>query len=174
MNIFYLHTHPLMAARMHCDKHCVKMILESGQMLSTAYRMAHQYKKVDGKYIFIPLNDNYDNLYKMAHVNHPSTKWARQSLENYVWLYNLFTALCDEYTYRYGKIHMTDTKLRVLLKQPPQFLESEGFTPPPQCMPDEYKNQDTVKAYRQYYLGEKKDFLNYTKREKPEWMKNDR
>ena len=170
MNIFYLHTNPKIAARMHNDKHCVKMILESGHMLSTAYRMTHQYTKEDGLIKFIPMGEKYNNVYKIAYANHPSTKWVRQSLENYVWLYNLFTSLCDEYTHRYDKIHMTDTKLRELLKQPPQFLESKGFTPPPQCMPDEYKNLDTVKAYRQYYLGEKKDFLNYTKREKPEWI----
>ena len=39
MNIFYLHEKPEVCAKMHCDKHVVKMIIEYAQMLSTAHRM---------------------------------------------------------------------------------------------------------------------------------------
>ena len=39
MNIFYLDRDPVIAAQMMCDKHVVKMILESAQMLSTAHRV---------------------------------------------------------------------------------------------------------------------------------------
>ena len=38
MNIFYLDENPWVNAEMHCDKHCVKMILETAQMLCTAHR----------------------------------------------------------------------------------------------------------------------------------------
>tara|TARA_Y100000401_G_scaffold76438_1_gene62238 strand:+ start:2516 stop:3034 length:519 start_codon:yes stop_codon:yes gene_type:complete len=171
MNIFYLHEVPEIAAKMHCDKHVVKMVLESGQMLSTCFRLRHQYTTDENGHIkFIPMGKMYENVYKMAHVNHPSTVWVTQSVQHWDWLYKLFCALCDEYTYRYGKIHMTDSKLRELFSTPPQFLEDNGFTPPPQCMFEEYKCEDTVQAYRQYYLGAKKGFLTYTKREKPEWI----
>ena len=170
MNIFYLHKDSTVAGQMHCDKHVVKMILEYGQILSTTYRLRHQYTKENGMTKFIPLSDKFDKLYKMAFVNHPSTIWARQSLQHYTWLYELFCTLCDEYTYRYGKIHMADTKLRDILKEPPQFIEDNGFVDPPQCMFDEYKCDDTVQAYRNYYLGAKRSFLNYTRREKPEWI----
>ena len=73
MNIFYLDSDPYVAAKMHCDKHVVKMILESAQMLSTAHRV------LDG--------DEYADergLYKMAHKNHPSTIWVRTSTDNYM------------------------------------------------------------------------------------------
>ena len=43
MNIFVLDRNPVIAAQMQCDKHIVKMIVESGQMLSTVHRM------LDGK-----------------------------------------------------------------------------------------------------------------------------
>jgi len=84
MNIFYLHEEPEICAQMHNDKHCVKMILESAQMLCTAHRA------LDG-------NDKCDNLfmYKQAHLNHPSTKWVRENIYNYKWMFNLFEELCE-------------------------------------------------------------------------------
>ena len=39
MNIFYLHKDPVESAKLHCDKHVCKMIIEYAQMLSTAHRM---------------------------------------------------------------------------------------------------------------------------------------
>ena len=38
MNIFYLNKDPKIAAMEHKDKHCLKMILEYAQMLSTDHR----------------------------------------------------------------------------------------------------------------------------------------
>ena len=113
MNIFYLHEEPLVCAQMHNDKHCVKMILESAQMLCTAHRA------LDG-------NDKCDNLfmYKQAHLNHPSTKWVRENVYNYKWMFNLFEELCEEYTYRYEKVHTTDLKLREVLREPSTRLNS--------------------------------------------------
>ena len=92
MNIFYLNKDPKIAAIEHNDKHCVKMILEYAQMLSTAHR------ERDG-------DERADNLsmYKRAHLNHPSTVWTRENEAQYNWLYSLFVALSDEYSYRYEK-----------------------------------------------------------------------
>ena len=39
MNVFFLDTRPDTAAEMHCDKHVTKMIIEYGQLLSTAHRV---------------------------------------------------------------------------------------------------------------------------------------
>ena len=97
MNIFYLDRHPIKAAQMMCDKHVVKMILESAQILSTAHRV------LDGD----DYADRY-GLYKIAHKNHPSTIWARSGGLNYLWLYDHMRGLMQEYTYRYGKIHATE------------------------------------------------------------------
>ena len=159
MNIFYLSASPQEAAEMHNDKHCVKMILESAQMLCTAHRV------IDGD---IKCDTNF--MYKEAHKNHPSTKWARENVYQYRWLFDLFESLCDEYTYRYGKLHATDLRLRETLRTPPNALAGLGeFEEPPQCMPDEYKSENTIEAYRNYYLGEKSHFSSWKNRPTPTW-----
>ena len=177
MNIFYLHKDPVESAKLHCDKHVCKMIIEYAQMLSTAHRMLDGSEYISQKLTGRRLkrwkhpNSNMEAvLYKASHINHPSAQWVRESAIQYQFMYDMFVALCDEYTYRYGKIHITDTKLRDILKEPPQFIEDNGFVDPPQCMLEEYKCDDTVQAYRNYYLGAKRSFLDYTRREKPEWI----
>ena len=176
MNIFYLNKDPSIAALMHNDKHCVKMILESAQMMCTAHRELDQFylPNADDEYIFTQIGimkDNRDVVYKMAHFNHPCSKWVRYSSSHYEYLYKLFVSLCDEYTYRYGKVHLTDKKLRVLLKNNPVNIPDAGFKEPPQCMPMVYKHEDTITAYRTYYMKAKKSFMHYTKRETPLWIK---
>ena len=161
MNIFYLDSHPKVAAQMMCDKHVVKMILESAQMLSTTHRV------LDG--------DTYADmmgLYKIAHKNHPSTKWVRESPTNYAWLYNHMLALMQEYTFRYDKHHATERLIEPLRKPPIVLLETlqKGFTPPPQCMPDHCKNDDTVQAYKNYYISEKSDFAKWKNGTIPDWF----
>ena len=168
MNIFYLDRDPKIAAQMMCDKHVVKMILESAQMLSTAHRV------LDG--------DEYADkvgLYKMAHKNHPSTIWVRQCYQQYKWLYDHMVALMEEYTYRYGKHHATE-RLKVPLSEYPKAIPVSGqwflhdyetaFTDPPQCMPEVCKGEDTVLAYQNYYIIEKSGFARWTKRETPTWF----
>ena len=168
MNIFYLHPDPLKAAEMHCDKHCVKMILETAQMLCTAHRT------LDG-------DEQADKLgmYKTVHLNHPSTKWVRGSLLQYEWAHHLFKFLCSEYTHRFNKVHKTDAKLREALKTPPSLMTKMAewsstygnkYTQPPQCMPDQYKiPNDAVQAYRNYYIGEKASFAKWAYTHTPEW-----
>lgn len=156
MNIFYVDTDPRIAARSLCDKHVVKMILESAQMLCTAHHVS------GGVYV--------SNMpYKATHKNHPSNIWVRKSFNHYIWLYDHFNWLCEEYTYRYGKTHKTEEYAWLLIRTP--LLPMCDFFDPPQCMPDEYKLPDTVDAYRNYYKHGKSHLLKYTKREMPEWLK---
>lgn len=155
MNIFVLDTNPTIAAKQHCDKHVVKMITESVQMLSTVHR----------------LNGN-EVGYRKTHYNHPCTKWVAQSPQNYQWLVELTLALHDEWRYRYNhppeRMHKS---VEVMLTLPsPDFLSNKGLTPFAQAMPEQYKSDDAVKAYRAYYLGEKSNILTYTKRECPDWL----
>jgi len=145
MNIFYLDKDPNKAARLQYNKHVVKMILESAQMLCTAH---HETYPSD------------DIPYKKAHVNHPSTIWTRQSLQHYYWLYDHMMALGDEYTKRYGKTHLSITKCWDTLCHLPPNIPQEPFKQPPQCMPDEYKDKCSVKAYWNYYIGEKHTVAN--------------
>lgn len=141
MNIFYLNANPKKAAQLQINKHVVKMILESAQMLCTAHR---------------EFGDESESLYKKTHSNHPSAVWVRESTQHYLWLYKHMLALGDEYTKRYNRKHLTITKMEELLAKPPKGLKDNGFKNPPQCMPDEYKQKNTVKAYKSYYEYKRK------------------
>ena len=152
MNIFYLHRDPKKAARYQYNKHVVKMILESAQMLCTAH---HCYGNAEQK-LNVP--------YKQAHLNHPSTIWARKSRSTYRWLYLHMIALGDEYTKRYGKTHLTITKCAKFLNIPPVHIQGDEWSQPPQAMPDEYKDPCSIKAYWNYYIGEKHKVANQNER----------
>ena len=146
MNIFYLDKCPVKAAKYQYNKHVVKMILESAQMLCTAHHCL--------------LGEDANVPYKIAHKNHPSTRWVRSSANAYEWLYKHFVALSKEYTKRYGKEHLSYTKCKDVLNIMPGSLVYTGFEQPPQCMPDEYKDKCSVQAYWNYYIGEKHTVAN--------------
>lgn len=162
MNIFWLSLNLQQCAKYHCDKHVIKMILEYAQMLSTAHRV---------------LDSNVDqNLYKATHINHPCTIWVRSSNTNYLKLYELFCYLCKEYTFRYGKIHKTESKLLELLKNPPKNIPIGEMTVPPIAITNQnikIKKDNgflVVASYRNYYNIEKSKFAKWTNREVPNWF----
>ena len=147
MNIFYLSTDPEKAAKYMYNKHVVKMILESAQLLCTAHIIS------DGENANVP--------YKVTHKNHPSAIWARESVANYQWLYNHMMALGEEYTRRYGKKHLTILKCSGVLSKAPANVTKSEFTEMPQCMPDQYKVPgNSVEAYWNYYEAEKVNVKN--------------
>lgn len=176
MNVFYLNPDPILAAEYHLDKHIVKMPIEYAQLMSTAHRMLDGSEYIDStsgrKIRRWRLEDSREDvLYKASHINHPDNIWLRQSTGNYQFLYELFCAVCDEYTHRYGKIHKSDSDLREILKTPPKNMPVGKFTEPPQAMPDYCKDSDTVTAYKKYYILEKKKFASWKNRPTPEFMK---
>ncbi|MDP6772394.1 MAG: hypothetical protein QF704_16935, partial [Anaerolineales bacterium] len=114
------------------------------------------------------LMDN--TLYKATHRNHPSAVWVRESKANYEYLHKLFSALCNEYTWRYGKIHKTEQKLRKLLYWPPRHIAEGKFTQPPQAMPNDVKHEDSITAYRNYYKVHKDHLAKWTDRQRPIFM----
>lgn len=161
MNIFFLSANPEEAAKMACDKHVIKMILESTQLLYTAQNLAEVNM----------LESNPYNPYKITHKNHPSAIWTRSSIQHYNWLCDLALNYCKEYKFRYGeeKEHACQKHL-LWLKENPPVIPDNGFVQPPQCMPDIYKTESSIDAYRAYYIGEKLSFVKYTKREIPDWI----
>ena len=176
MNIFYLDKDIKKCAEMHVDKHVVKMILEYAQLLSTAHRVLDGTISVGvsstGRkkttYIIEDYRDSI--LYSATHINHPSAIWVRQSEVNYRTLFNLFCALLEEYTYRYGKTHAC-TRLMSALSSPPKNIEYKPFTEPTPAMPDQYKvKNDSVKSYRNYYIHDKNRFAKWKNRSVPEWF----
>lgn len=153
MNIFFLDNDVTLCAQYHCDKHVIKMILESAQILCT---VLHQY--------------GIDAPYRPTHQKHPCTIWAGESLDNWLWLKQLVVALNKEYQYRFMHDEPHKSTIVVLdLPNPP--ISAIGITERPQVMPEQYKIPgDPVTAYRQFYLSEKSHLLNYTKRVAPFWV----
>ena len=156
MNYFYVEEDPTSAAQALCDKHVVKMILETAQMLSTAHRLTE--------------SPQADFVYKTTHANHPSTKWLRSSQIAYKHGLQHLCALFDEYRHRYNKTHATE-RLLPYLSQVPEVLPDLPFVDPPQCMYDECRGSDTVEAYRSYYRVRRSEIdMRWTKREAPAWL----
>jgi hypothetical protein len=175
MNIFFLDRNPFQAAKMHHDKHVVKMILETAQLLSTAHRVLDGTEYIDassGRRIKrYKLNDSRENvLYKATHMNHPSAVWVRKTSGNYCWTYKLFNFLLAEYTHRYGKHHKCE-ELKYDLGNLPKNIINDDITEIPQAMPEQYKDSDPVRGYRNYYIAEKKGQSKYTNRKVPTWLK---
>ena len=185
MNIFILSEDPIEAAQLQCDKHVVKMIVESAQMLSTVHRMVdgvmeRRPSKSGSMLQYFKLDDEREDiLYKACHYNHPSTVWTREGCCNYTWHYNHFIALCDEYTYRYGKVHSTDTKLRDVLKTLPNNIPRTAIRTPyklamssnPECIVNDLGGTNAVESYRNFYQTKQERFkMIWTKRQQPEWF----
>lgn len=154
MNIFVLDQDPVKAAQYHCDKHCVKQVLESCQMLSTAIRTCS--------------NDKVEGIYKIAHLNHPCSKWTRETRSNFKWLVEMTEELFQEYTRRYGKSHKSYSIFEVC-KNHANFIPDGEMTAFALAMPDEYKNPDAVQAYRTYYLKDKREISKWKMGNAPAW-----
>jgi hypothetical protein len=156
MNIFVLDKDPRKAAQMCCNKHVVKMILESWELLEIACCKIDGLSRTDTKWT--------------KHWSHPCAKWAAASSSNWLWLHEHGKALCEEYTYRYGKIHSYHAGYKNFVADSKAW-DVHDLTPFVQCMLPEYRAPDAVDAYRAYYSGAKRHLLTYTKREVPDWLR---
>ena len=158
MNVFYLHSDPKVCAEWAVDSHCVKMILEAAQLLSTAHRVLDGVQYIDassGRKIKRWRLDNGREgvLYSATHVNHPSAVWCRESNNNYNWLWCYLDEHCKEYTRRYGKIHKVESSgLKTFLSIPPDNIPIGSFFQPPSAMDAKYIiSEDARVNYRNYY-----------------------
>jgi hypothetical protein len=153
MNIFVLDLNVETCARYHCDQHVVKMILESAQIACTA------------------LNERgFRTPYKSTHVKHPCVLWAGTSFANLQWLKKLARALNREYRYRY-RTSEDHSSVAVIDQIEGMKFESTGLTAFAQAMPEKYKVPgDPVRAYRNFYVGEKLQFARWTRRRRPAWI----
>jgi hypothetical protein len=163
LNIFVLDENPKKSAKYHCDKHVNKMLLEATQILNTAL-----YKSDLGTLAF----------YEKCFENHPCCEWAAESRWNFMYLLQHTHALGEEYISRFSKDekHLSHRKLTrafdgMTKEMIRREMPSEPFSEPPLAMPDEYKSEDTVKSYREYYREEKvpQDWCEWSN-EKPDWI----
>jgi hypothetical protein len=183
MNIFYLDKNPQRCAQMHVDKHCIKMILEYAQLLSTAHRVLDgvlttglsESGRKQQRYILS--DERQQMLYSATHINHPSAVWVRQSTANYMWLAELLEECCREYSYRYGKIHKVESSglMQILKNVFPINISDKPFTEPTPAMPDECKVPgDALQSYRNYYVMNKGHLWSWkgkiNSRSEPQWF----
>lgn len=164
MNIFILDKNARIAAQYHCDKHVVKMVLESCQILCSVYHDK-------ASHLAIP--------YKLTHKNHPSCIWARSSLGNFDWLLQHTRALFEEYTKRYGKIHKSQTVLEWCESNKDSLVFHKTELQPfaiaigddKQCRSRiiNFDEKDAVEKYRLYYVFDK-PFAVWDNAATPEWF----
>jgi len=178
MNIFYTNHNPTICALWHTNRHVVSQIKESCQLLSTAHRVLDGVEYVHAssgrKIKRWKLDDDRDAiLYKATHINHPSVIWARQSSENYMWLAELLSELCKEYTYRYGKIHKCEQigLVDMLYTNVPNNIQQKSFTEPTLAMPPQYiiKN-NSIASYQKYVREGKIHLHKWKNRETPAFI----
>ena len=152
MNIFVLDLEPKKCAVYHNDKHCIKQLLETAQLLCGVHHITEQ---AIGQAIGqVP--------YKLSHKNHPCSIWARECLENYIWLCDLGMALAREYTHRYNKRHKSQAVIEWCYDNLPNLPELGDITPFALAMPDECKIPgDVVGSYRKYYVMKKASFATW-------------
>jgi hypothetical protein len=190
VNIFVLHRDPVRAARQHCDRHVVKMTLETAQILST---VLWQRDRTSAQRL-----QRRGLLYRPTHAGHPCTLWAAKSLGNFRWLCRLGIALAEEYTHRYGKLHKSAAVIEAAMAWAESASHSrkaahrhtdgvvlprsvsgahphDGWpcrrTPFAQALPEHYRGPDAVAAYRAYYLGDKAPICSWTRRRAPRWFR---
>lgn len=180
MNIFVVDENPIAAANQLCDKHIVKMVTESAQMLSTAHRLLdgemYVEKNANGRNVKRwRLNDDRENvLMKAVHMGHPCTVWTMTSASNYIWHYGHYKELSEEYTRRYGKKHgaFYNNDIGERLKSMPRSIANIGPTPYAIAMnhyPECIVPNDPIQSYRNYYNLAKARFAKWTNREVPYW-----
>jgi hypothetical protein len=174
MNIFLLSYDPRVAARYHCDKHVIKMLLEATQLLWTAHHTATSTIPNLETAPTTKSSGGRQHGYRATHRNHPCAIWVRTSITNYRWLVLLAKALADEYHYRWPanpKPHACEAHVAWLASHEPSLPQGQ-LTEPAQAMPPEFKAAYPVDAYRAYYLGNKaaRGLLQYTHRDPPAWI----
>jgi hypothetical protein len=168
MNLFILSLIQREIAEYMMDKHVSKILLEAVQMLCSAKR------------ILDPEDEINDRIYKLAHKNHPVTIWCRKSKANFLWTLDLVEELHKEWRFRYGhpetKFHKSYLMALILRENMPKddTFEEIGLTPFALAMPVEFKTEDPVESYRNYYMSEEKQKISSwnKRREKPEWYKS--
>jgi hypothetical protein len=159
MNIFLTSKNPRIAAKHLDDLRLNKMILETAQLLSAAYRNFFGENKI---------------IYKTTHFNHPCTIWARKNLQNMKWLNQYFYEIAQEKFFRTGKMHKSFTLIFPVLDAALEKIpEAKNIKFDFNCTP--YKKTSNLCQAYQKYLMEKwkndKRTPQWTKRKRPYFYK---
>ena len=168
MNIFVLDNDPMVAASFLDDYRLNKMITETAQIFRAALG-ANGF--TDDMCLEHGVLTKSGTTWKITHKNHPVVLWAGECKENLEWLYRYALGLHNEYLERYGRQHASIPpilKMGEFMDMLPSLGCKTWFR---QCMPDEYKHNDVVYAYRRYYKSKQnsKRGVLYRKGDVPYW-----
>jgi len=156
VNIFFLDEDIQKNVESYCNTHTISQIKELVQILGTALDI-----------------HGYPSPVAPTHHNHPCVVYVSESIDNFKYVHALGKALAKEYTYRYNKEHAYEKYLNDMIFPK---LRKIGFTEPPQVVSEEFKGDNTIIAYRKYYvydkLSQKGWRWEYKNRKEPEWIKD--
>lgn len=188
MNIFAIYRCPATAARHLVDSHVVKMVLESAQMLANCFSPELLAREDCPR-------TKAGTVRKYAHYNHPCSKWVRASKNNMLWLCEHALAMDVERIHRsnmkvqeqlqlkaegkpYSKVIANSIPIThhcipfiewVIVNLGSSTIPDVPLTEFAQAMPDEFKCDDSVQAYRNLYINGKKHLHKWV-RNKPDWI----
>ena len=166
MNIFRLHENPEIAAQLNNNSHVIKITTEVCQLLANLFPPAMLERKDCPR-------TKTNKVRKHSYVNHPLTKWLKESINNVLWIIDHGKALSQEYTFRYQKNHYSQKFIDWVAKNLNQIkLPNIPATEQPQCFSD-FKHLiipgNPVKGYRSYYKHAKSHLKKYKNRSVPKW-----
>ncbi|PSP76883.1 hypothetical protein BRC81_11040 [Halobacteriales archaeon QS_1_68_20] len=159
VNAFWLDRDLDVVRRWLVDRHVTSSLLECSMVLTTAA----QVRGYEG-----------EDLY-FTHEDHPLTRWAAESHENWLRLRAYVEAAHEEWRYRWehdtDRVHGSWATASTVDPSALADLDwpSDGFVDPPQVT-GEWGADDYVEAYRLYYANEKRHLFEWTKRERPPWV----
>ena len=172
MNIFILDKSINKCAEYHCDKHVVKMIIETCQILSAVidvnYIDEHRgkgWKSKPSQQLGLP-------NYPPAHVKHPATLWAIEARGKAKWVCHHLRELCHQYYLRYDKNHKLEGCTMIYEAQLKYCeFKKERKTEFVQAITNKkWHRKDPVEAYRTYYNMEKFTFAKWKLGNIPNWF----
>lgn len=159
MNAFILDNDPAKAAEYHDDKRCVKMCLESNQVLCSVFHM-----------------QAIEAPYRLTHQNHPTCLFARKSCLNFEWMLQHSKALCAEYSKRFNRRHKSQDVVEWCDKNADKLVFDDfDQTEFALAISDDKKcrrvagfdNMTRVQQYRLYFAIDKN--CRWAKRSAPNW-----
>lgn len=154
MQVFVLDYNPKESAKYYVDIHVNKILVEIVQILHSTYYYT---------------NEVTNNTYKLTHKNNPWSKWVRESLDNWKWLYIFGLCLYNEFLHRSDK--NTHKSGEILLKSEFPKIKSIGITNfPKSSLPNDLRDDDIVNCYRKFYNRDKRHLFNWKNRNIPYWI----
>lgn len=178
MNIFATNYCPIQAAIDSCDKLCVKMIVESSQLLATCFSLNRLAEKDCPR-------TKTGNPRKWFNPKHPSSIWTRESTGNLDWLILHTQAMLEEKYRRYpdkGRHFCHDFLDWVIDNLDDSFVPkgkqtdfSIAISESMSCRTHPlFENGSAVDKYRLYYTHDK-HFAKWDRAVKePDWFKDEK